>query len=162
MENNVHHPKRLMYASWGGLAAGVVFGIIIGLAGMLPMVAKLVGSSSIIVGFVVNLVVSVVVAVAFVMLFGKRLTSYARGAVWGLGYGFVWWILGPAILMPILLGMGAQLTVAGITEAWPVKLGSHLVYGLLVGVLYVWFMNSSKGGVESQPSGTVPPSGGSV
>lgn len=142
MINVENHRQHLVHAGVSGLIAGVVFGIIIGFAGMLPMVAKLVGSTSPTVGFIVNLVVSVIVALIFVVLFGKNLTSYGRGAVWGLGYGFVWWILGPLVLMPLMLGMDVQLTAEGITMGLPVKLGSHLVFGLLLGLLYVKFTGS--------------------
>lgn len=39
---------------WSGLAGGAIFGIMMGMMGMLPMVAMLVGRESATVGFIVH------------------------------------------------------------------------------------------------------------
>jgi hypothetical protein len=50
----------------------------------------------------------------------------------GLGYGVVWWVLGGLLIMPAWLGMGVFMFN---TMAWMSLLG-HLIYGLLLGVVY--------------------------
>ncbi|WP_448336637.1 hypothetical protein [Chloroflexus aurantiacus] len=85
----------------GGLVGGVVFGIMMAMMGMLPMIAGLVGSSSAVVGFLIHMVISAIIGAGFGFLFAARSTNITQGVLWGLGYGFIWWILGPMVLMPL-------------------------------------------------------------
>jgi hypothetical protein len=128
---------HLIGGIWAGLAAGAVFGILVWLAGILPNIAQLVGSSSVGVGFVVQWVISVIVAVAFVVALGSRITSMSSAIVWGLIYGAIWWVLGPLVIMPIWLSadMLPITNVQAIVQSWP-KLLMHLVYGGIVGAVY--------------------------
>lgn len=129
--------SHLIGGIWAGLGAGVVFGLLVWLAGILPNIAQLVGSSSVGVGFIVQWVISVIVAVAFVVLLGARITSMSSAIVWGLLYGAAWWILGPLVIMPLWLGAD-MLPIGNLTavvQSWP-KLLMHLVYGGLVGAIY--------------------------
>jgi hypothetical protein len=80
--------------------------------GMLPMIGGLVGSSSALVGFLVHIVISAVIGASFGVLLGARSTSFGQGASWGLVYGAIWWVLGPLVLMPLMMGMGLQLGAA--------------------------------------------------
>lgn len=118
-----------------GIIAGVVFGAMMGMMGMLPMVAKLVGGDSALVGFITHLAFSAIIGFIFALVIGK--TSLERGKIIGLGllYGFVWWILGPLIIMPVWLGMGVQLSLAGASMALP-SLWGHLVYGFILGLIF--------------------------
>ena len=92
--------QRLIGGVVGGEAGGLVFGILMAMMGMLPMVAGLVGSSSAAVGFIVHLVFSAIIGAGFGLAFGARCATYREGALWGLLYGAIWWVLGPLVLMP--------------------------------------------------------------
>ncbi|MGE3278672.1 MAG: hypothetical protein AB7J40_02625 [Candidatus Altimarinota bacterium] len=120
----------------GGLAGGIVFGVMMGMMGMLPMVAQVVGSESAAVGFIYHLFNSLIIGLLFVAVFSKYVDSMVSGMVLGLLHGFIWWILGPLLLMPVLMGMGPQFTVAGMTMALPSLFG-HVLYGIVLGVVYV-------------------------
>ena len=126
---------RLLAGALAGLVGGVLFGIMMGVMGMLPMVAMLVGSQDGTVGFIVHLVISAIIGVGFGLAFGERAATFGRGVVWGAVYGFVWWILGPLLIMPILLGMGPQLGTA-FAPPTLMSLVGHLVYGLAAGLAY--------------------------
>ncbi len=121
----------------GGVAGGVVFGVIMGAMGMLPMIGKMVGQPSAFVGFAVHMVNSAVIGVGFALLLGSRIHSPASGLGHGLGYGAIWWLLGPLTLMPLFMGMGLGVnwTAAAATEMLPSLFG-HLVYGSILGVTY--------------------------
>ncbi len=107
-----------------------------GMMGMLPMVAMLVGSESAGLGFFVHLVFSVVIGVGFALVFGHKAARKSSDAItWGLVYGFIWWILGPLVIMPVWLGMGLQLSLEGAQMALP-SLWGHLVYGFVLGLMY--------------------------
>lgn len=115
----------------GGLAGGVVFGILMQATGMIPMVAMLVGSSSIAVGWVVHLAVSAAIGAGFGLLLAPRVDGLSSGVLLGLLYGAVWWVLGPLILMPAALGMPLFMINS---MAWTSLIG-HLLFGLTLGVV---------------------------
>ncbi len=116
----------------GGLVGGVAFGIFMQLTGMIPMVAMLVGSDSVPIGWLVHLVISAGIGAGFGVLLGGWATAMAPSTGLGLGYGVVWWVLGGLLIMPAWLGMGVFMFNA---MAWMSLLG-HLIYGLLLGVVY--------------------------
>jgi hypothetical protein len=54
------------------------------------------------------------------------------------GYGLVWWVLGPMILMPTMMGMGLQFAAA-FTGPMLMSLMGHFLYGALTGLGFVWY-----------------------
>ena len=132
-----------------GLIAGVVFGIMMqmmtaptpdgGRIPMMGMVAMVVGSTSLAVGWIYHLFNSVVIGAIFGWLLGDRTHSYGAGLGWGALYGVIWWILGGLILMPLFLGM-APFAPLMMAPMLPVAMGSligHLIYGLILGAGFV-------------------------
>lgn len=98
--------RRILAGAIGGLAGGVVFGMLMAMMGMLPVIASMVGSASPWVGFGMHLMISIVIGLGLTVLFGNRLlTGYGRGVLVGLAYGAAWWVLGPLVMMPLMLGM---------------------------------------------------------
>ena len=128
-------PGRVMAGAVAGLVGGVIFGMLMGMMGMLPVVAMLVKSESAIIGFLVHMVISAVIGAGFGLVFGWRALDTRSGALWGAVYGFVWWILGPLLIMPIMMGMGPQLGVA-LTMPMMISLVGHLIYGVATGLAY--------------------------
>jgi hypothetical protein len=131
-----------------GLIAGVVFGLMMqamsaptpdgGQMPMMAMVAMVVGSTSIAVGWLYHLFNSAVIGALFGRLFGTRVHSVGAGLGLGAAWGLIWWVIGGLVLMPIALGMApfAPLMMAPMR---PVAMGSlmgHLVYGLILGAAY--------------------------
>ena len=126
--------RRILAGVIGGLAGGVVFGMLMAMMGMLPMIASMASSSSAWVGFAMHLMISVVIGVGLTVLFGNwLLTGYGRGVLVGLAYGAIWWVLGPLILMPLMLGM--PLFTLDLTAL--VSLMGHLIYGAILGLTAV-------------------------
>ncbi|GGM18043.1 hypothetical protein [Deinococcus aerophilus] len=119
----------------GGLAGGLVFGMMMALMGMLPMIAGLVGSSSALVGFLVHLVISALIGLGFAVVLGGRVHSYSSGAVLGTLYGALWWVLGPLLLMPLMMGMGPQFASA-LSSPNLMSLLGHLIFGVLLGTTF--------------------------
>lgn len=129
-----------------GLVAGVVFGLMMtmmmaptpegGQMPMMAMVAKIVGSSSLAVGWAYHLFNSAVIGAIGGWLLGRlRTRGWGAGLGWGALYGAAWWIVGGLILMPMFLGMPAFAPVM-MPEMRPVAMGSlmgHLIYGLIFG-----------------------------
>ena len=133
--------QRIVGGVIGGVAGGLVFGAMMAMMGMLPMVASVVGSKSVLVGFIYHMFNSVVIGALFGLIFGALSRTYGQGALFGLIYGVIWWVLGPMILMPLMLGMGLQFGAA-FTPPMLMSLVGHLAYGLITGLVYVGYIRS--------------------
>ena len=127
----------------GGAVGGVAFGILMGVRGMLPMVAGLAGSSDPLVGFIAHMVISLVIGASFGVFFGGASQTYGRAAVWGLVYGAIWWVLGPMVIMPMMMGMGLQFAAA-FSGPMLMSLMGHVIYGVLAGLGYAWHRASRR------------------
>ena len=149
--------SRVVAGAVAGLIAGVVFGLMMqmmsaptpdgGQMPMMAMVAMVVGSTSVAVGWLYHLFNSVVIGMLFAWLFGTRVRSMASGLAFGAVWGFVWWVAGALVLMPIALGMPpfAPLMMAPMVPMVPVAMGSlmgHAVFGLVLGAVYATVIRS--------------------
>ena len=139
-----------------GLAGGIVFGVMMqmmnaptpegGSMPMMAMVAMVVHSGSIAVGWIYHLFNSAVIGILFAASLGSRVTSNGSGVAWGAVWGVLWWVLGGLILMPLLLGMPAFASLK-MPPMRPVAMGSlvgHLVYGVLLGFVYARLAHASQ------------------
>jgi len=64
-------PTRLVAGIVGGLAGGVVFGVLMQRMSMIPIVAMLVGSRSVAVGWLVHLAISAFIGATYALLFAR-------------------------------------------------------------------------------------------
>ncbi|MCH7230913.1 hypothetical protein L0U85_08630 [Glycomyces sp. L485] len=118
----------------GGLIGGVAFGILMQIEDMLPMVAMLIGQTSIVMGWAVHLVISAGLGLGYVVIVGPMVKNVGTGLATGLIWGVVWWMLGALVLMPLFLGMNEMVFVIE-TMQWKSLMG-HLIYGLILGVFF--------------------------
>jgi hypothetical protein len=139
-----------------GLAAGLVFGMMMQMMSaptpdgkqmpMMQMVAMVVRSGSIMVGWLYHLFNSAVIGGIFGWVLGNRTQTYSAGLGWGALYGVIWWILGAQILMPVLLGMPPFASVL-MPPMHMVAMGSfvgHLIFGLILGGVFVALSNPKQ------------------
>ncbi|MDA2932809.1 hypothetical protein MYX82_00545 [Acidobacteria bacterium AH-259-D05] len=135
--------RSLQSGVYAGLAGGAVFGAMMALMGMLPMIGQMVGHPSPVTGFLVHVVISVVIGASFVVFFHPVLHSTSGGLGYGLLYGGVWWFLGPLTIMPLLMGMGLGVNWnASAAFAMLPSLVGHLIYGAILGLSYTWLKGS--------------------
>jgi hypothetical protein len=129
--------RQLLNGIIGGLAGGVIFGVMMGVMGMLPMIGKMVGQPSAVVGFLIHMINSAIIGAGFAVVFGSLATRLKSGFGFGLLYGVIWWFLGPLTLMPLFLGMGLGVNwnITAAVNMMPSLFG-HLIYGAILGVLY--------------------------
>ena len=140
-----------------GLAGGVIFGIVMqmmnaptpqgGQMPMMAMVAMVVRSDSPLVGWLYHLFNSAIIGAIYGWLLGGRAQSFMGGLGWGAVYGFVWWILGALILMPVFLGMPPFAPLL-MEPMRPVAIGSlvgHFIYGIILGVAFVMLKQRMPG-----------------
>lgn len=150
--------SRLTAGIMAGLIAGVVFGMMMQMMSapdgkpMMAMVAQVVRSESLVVGWLYHLFNSAVIGGIFGWLLGDRARGYSAGLLWGALYGVSWWILGGLILMPLFLGMSPFAPLM-MEPMRPVAMGSlmgHILYGLILGA---GFLALSRGRKEMRASG---------
>jgi hypothetical protein len=159
---------RIIAGVVGGLIAGVVFGVMMqlmtaptpegGRVPMMAMVAKILGSDSLAVGWVYHLFNSAVIGAIFGWLFGTLVHGYGGAFGWGALYGFIWWIVGGLVLMPLLLGMQPFAPLM-MEEMRPVAMGSlmgHLLYGLILGGSYAWIGRGAALPTAARPQAPAP------
>lgn len=123
----------------GGLVGGVMFGMMMMKMNMLLDITKLARSNSTMIGFLLHMANSIAIGILYV--FGLSILGISgfeqigQGLIYGLAYGFIWWILGPLILMPLFLKMPVRiLSLEKIKETLPASLMGHFVYGALLGL----------------------------
>ena len=139
--------RSVLHGAVAGLAGGLVFGAM--MIETYPMIGRMVGQPSAIVGFFVHLVNSAVIGSAFAILLGRRVMGAGSGLRWGLLYGGVWWFLGPLTLMPLFLGMGLGVNWnLGAAVAMIGGLFGHLLFGAFLGAVYAWL----RGRTSSVPT----------
>jgi len=118
-----------------GMGGGAVFGMMMAMMGMLPMVAMLVGSQSAVVGFLVHMVISAGIGAFYGLLASRLPQTTGRAIVAGMVNGVVWWVVGALVLMPLMLGMGEMVFHIG-TDQWFSLMG-HVIFGVIAGLLFV-------------------------
>jgi hypothetical protein len=128
-----------------GLLAGAAFGVMMhrifipspmgGEMSMMAMMARVVRSDEVVAGWMYLLVNSAVMGGLFGLVLGDRASRLDRGLAWGALYGFLLWVLGGLLLMPLLLGMEvfAPLTMASMRPGAWLSLGAHGISGLILG-----------------------------
>lgn len=113
-----------------------MFGLMMSMAmpPMLGTIGSLVGAPGL--GWLVHLVFSAIIGAGFGLFFGRWVTaSWGQAAGLGMGYGLIWWILGPLLIMPMWMGMGPMLSHA-LDVSNLLSLMGHLVFGLVTGLVY--------------------------
>ncbi|WP_434812390.1 hypothetical protein [Microbacterium sp. bgisy189] len=126
--------QRVLAGVVGGVAGGLVFGMLMAVMGMLPMIAMMVGSDVAAVGFGIHMMISIIIGLGLTVLFGNLLlTGYLRGLIVGMVYGAIWWVLGPLVIMPMMMGM----PLFTIDSTALFSLMGHVIYGGILGVVAV-------------------------
>ena len=140
--------RELKWGAYGGIAGGLIFGGMMGVMGMLPMIGSMVGQPTAAVGFVVHMVNSVIIGAGFALVLGRFVSGTRSGVGLGLAYGGAWWFLGPLTLMPLFMGMGFGVNWnATAAAAMLPSLVGHLMFGGILGVTYTWLRRRDAGPV---------------
>lgn len=127
--------SSIITGALAGLGGGIVFGMMMAMMGMLPMVAMLAGSESAAVGFVVHMVISAGIGGVYGLVASRLPRTAGAATIAGAANGIVWWILGALILMPLMLGMPQMVFHVGQPQ-WFSLIG-HLVYGVITALLFL-------------------------
>jgi hypothetical protein len=130
-EERVSFSTSLKASVIGGIVAGIIFGIVMHMMGMIPMIASMMGSESVVVGWVIHMIISIIFGLGFGILALKTKNIYLLGII----YGIILWIIGPLVIMPMMMGMGTNLTQA-FTPDMLMSLMTHIVFSLILSFVY--------------------------
>ncbi|MDN5821875.1 MAG: DUF1440 domain-containing protein [Brachybacterium sp.] len=125
--------RRTLAGALGGIAGGLVFGMMMARMGMLTMIAGMMGSSSAGVGFGIHMMISIVFGIGFSVLAARWLGSWGRSLLAAVVYGIVLWVFGPLLVMPMMMGTA----VFAVTGTTMMSLMGHLIYALITAAVTV-------------------------
>ncbi|MDQ3250187.1 MAG: hypothetical protein M3Q45_13385 [Chloroflexota bacterium] len=129
--------RALIVGGVGGLLGSWVF--VWGLVGadFYTVVAEIVRSDSLAVGRTLHYLIGAIIGCSFGLLFDHEDQHPGNGLLDGINYGLLWWMIGPLILLPWLLGRDARpyWTLETVQRFVPSFVG-HILYGALVGWFY--------------------------
>ena len=140
--------KKIGAGAVAGLIGGLVFDVLMrvwpmstaggGHISMIAFAAQLVHARNPRAGWVVYLVYAVVIGVLFAWLYRSRVRDEWETALWGVLYGFGWWLVAGLVLAPALLGHPpfSSSAVESMRDRAVPLLAGHVIYGAVLGVIF--------------------------
>lgn len=132
---SVSSVKLATSGALAGLAGGMVFGMMMAMMGMLPMVGMLVRQENAVIGFLVHMMISAFIGAVYGLVAGRFAINSKTAFIGGMINGVVWWVLGALVLMPLMLGMSQMVFVIG-GDQW-LSLMGHIIYGLVTAFVFI-------------------------
>jgi uncharacterized membrane protein YagU involved in acid resistance len=123
--------KAIKASLIGGAVAGVLFGILMQMMGKISMIAMMMGSDSLAVGWIIHMMISLIFGAGFGVLVARREKVYGLATI----YGIVLWVVGPLVIMPAMMGMGIMVGQAFTAENL-MNLITHIVFALILAFVY--------------------------
>jgi uncharacterized membrane protein YagU involved in acid resistance len=127
--------RAVCAGGFAGITGGWAFGKWMEQAGFFPLVAGLVRSNSVGVGVALHFAIAVVIGATFGLLFQREIRGLGSSLAWGAAYGIVWWFVGALTLLPLISGLEPDWTYTQAAARFGSLVG-HIIYGLIVGLLY--------------------------
>jgi uncharacterized membrane protein YagU involved in acid resistance len=127
--------RAIVAGGLSGVVGGWAFGKWMEQVNFFPLIAGLMRTDSREIGIVLHFIIAVVIGASFGLLFQRDVRGYGSSLGWGLAYGMFWWFLGPLTLLPALQGRPIDWSAERATGLFGSLIG-HIIYGLLVGVIY--------------------------
>ncbi|KTD22277.1 Uncharacterised protein [Legionella lansingensis] len=141
--------KCILNGIIAGIVAGIVFAIFLFMGGMTETLGAMIGMPTKLGGLIVHVAVSIIAGIVFALILGWLIHSWIAAIIWGLLFGVAMWIVGPMTLLPYMaagIPLFSKWTMAGIQANIPPLVG-HLIYGLVLGVVFYALNKRQKGSV---------------
>src|SRR5580692_7760697 len=128
-------PRAIIGGVLAGIAGGGIFGRWMEQVNFYPVIARIVGSSSNMVGHTLHYLFAAVIGASFGLLFQRDLRGYGSSMAWGMAYGIFWWFLGPLTLLPLCLGKPLDWSYVHAGAEFGPLIG-NIITGLIIGLFY--------------------------
>jgi hypothetical protein len=124
-------PRAIVF---GGFA-GIIGSWALAKVSFFLLIAGLVHSESMVLGVTLHFLFALIIGATFGVLFQADVRGYGSSMSWGAAYGLLWWFIGPLTILPKWQGYALD---------WSAERGgalfgalvSHIIYGLVVGLIY--------------------------
>lgn len=124
--------KNIKAGVIGAIVASIPYGIMMQMMGMMQVLAGMMGSHSIIVGWMIHMMIGIIFGILFVVVFGRFVNSSQTAFFTGVGEGVLTWLIGPTIVMPMMFG-GAPFSKIDL-----MSLFTHILFGIVIAFVYYW------------------------
>ncbi|WP_019415273.1 hypothetical protein [Paenisporosarcina sp. TG20] len=111
--------------------AGVLFGLVMQMMGMIMMISSMAGSESLVIGWAMHMMISWI----FGLGFGAMTLLSSRYYVVGALHGVIIWVMGPLLIMPMMMGMGSMIGEM-FASAQLMSLVTHLGFSLILAAVF--------------------------
>jgi len=130
--------RAIVCGGLAGIVGGLIFGYWMLEGGFFPLLAGLSEIHSLAVRVLLQFCVAAIIGGTFGLLFQCDVGGYGSCMGWGLGYAVFWWFAGPLTLFPLAQRMPLNWS-AGAARPYFGALVGHILYGLILGVVYATF-----------------------
>jgi len=130
-----HLGRALVVGGFAGVLGGAIFGHWSSAGDFFPLIAGLEEPSSHFAAMTLQFLVAMLIGSSFGLLFQRDVRGYGSSMGWGLGFGILWWFLGPLTVFPLSSRMAIDWSADHGTEVFGSLVG-HILYGLVLGVAY--------------------------
>jgi hypothetical protein len=133
------------------IISGVIAGVIGGIANGFMMIkmhqlnniGAIIGMPYPLSGFLFHLFCSAVLGFLFALLFYKLTQTFFSTIVWGVVYGFIWWVIAYLTIAPMMMGQSIDWSMSAMAHGCHMLM-SHLVFGLTMAAAYYRLRNSES------------------
>lgn len=128
-------PRAIIVGGVAGIIGGWAFGKWMTQVNFYPLIAGLVGSDAMMIGVTLHFIFAFIIGASFGVLFQRDVRGYGSSMGWGAGYGLLWWFWGPLTILPIWQGHRPDWSARHGSALFGSLVG-HIIYGLIVGLIY--------------------------
>ncbi len=125
------YSERVKASLIGSTVAGVLFGIFMQMMGMMPVLASMLGSESLVLAWIMHMMISWI----FGLGYGAMTLLSSRYYVLGILHGVIIWVIGPLLVMPMMMGMGPMIGNMFASEQL-MNLVTHLAFSLILAAVF--------------------------
>jgi hypothetical protein len=127
--------RAIVVGGVAGTLSGLVFSRWMYVGEFFPLLSGAAEFSSHAEMVALHFLVALLIGAFFGLLFQTDVRGLGSSMGWGLGFAIFWWFLGPLTLFPLWTGVGVDWS-ADQGRALFGSLVGHIVYGLILGVIY--------------------------
>jgi uncharacterized membrane protein YagU involved in acid resistance len=128
-------PRAIVVGGLAGLVGGWAYSRWMVHVHYFVIIAGLVNRDSYGVGELIHYLIAIALGASFGLLFQRDLRGAGSSLGWGFAYGILWWFLGPLTLLSILQRRPVNWSYEHAAAQFAPLVG-HVIYGLLLGLLY--------------------------
>jgi hypothetical protein len=137
-EKRFYWRRAVVAGALAGLVGGAIFDRWMSAGDYFPLLSGLAFKPSRGASLALQFGITVVMGVLFGLLFQRDVRGYGSCMGWGIGYGMLWWFLGPLTVWPLISHAPLDWSADQGSAIFGSLVG-HIVYGLILGVSYATF-----------------------